>query len=251
MGRATEPGRVAPVGPKAREWTAAENRLPAGHGRQRLMKVEVHIVRLFIAIELPKDVRDYLGGLSREWQGTWNQQRPLGFTPEEHPRPTWVAAAIFHVTVKFFGEVPEPDVTTVCGALAQTVGAGVMRLQPDRIECFPPSGPVRTITAGLGGDVGRLQRLHREIDERCAAIGYSPEPREYRPHITLARAKSPLPRYMRNRLVEMSAARLPGPGFEATEFVLMESRLRPAGPEYILMARFHIDTSSRKLDVDE
>jgi 2'-5' RNA ligase len=194
-------------------------------------------MRLFTAIELPAPVRNHLAGLAREWADNWGEEL-LGLSNEDYPRASWVRPENLHVTLKFLGEVPEPDVPKVCDALSGCVSPGAMRLNADRVECLPPRGPVRVIAASVGGDVGRLALLHQEIERACDKVGFAPERREYRPHITLGRAKVPLPRHVREGLAAAGAGHFPGPEFEAREFVLMESRLRREGAEYVPAARF-------------
>jgi 2'-5' RNA ligase len=194
-------------------------------------------MRLFTAIELPASVRNHLAGLARAWAENWNEEL-LGLSHNEYPRVSWVRPENLHVTLKFLGEVPEPDVPRVCEALSDCAFSEPMRLNVDHIECLPPRGPVRVIAAGVGGDVGRLILLHREIEDACGKIGFAPESREYRPHITLARAKVPLPRHVRESLSAAGGRHVPVPAFDVREFVLMESRLRPQGAEYLPVARF-------------
>jgi RNA 2',3'-cyclic 3'-phosphodiesterase len=194
-------------------------------------------MRLFTAIELPAPVRDHLAGLVREWAENWGEEL-LGRSNEDYPRASWVRPENLHITLKFLSEVAEPDVPKVCDALSGCAAPGPMRLSADHLECLPPRGPVRVIAAGVGGDVGRLALLHQEIERACDKVGIAPERREYRPHITLARAKVPLPRHVRERLAVAGARHLPSPVFEAREFVLMESRLRREGAEYVPATRF-------------
>jgi RNA 2',3'-cyclic 3'-phosphodiesterase len=199
-------------------------------------------MRLFTAIELPAPVRNHLAGLAREWAENWGEELP-GLSNGEYPRASWVRPENLHVTLKFLGEVPEPDVPRVCEALSDCASPRPMRLNVDYIECLPPRGPVRVIAAGVGGDVGRLILLHREIEDACGRIGFAPESREYRPHITLARAKVPLPRHVRESLSAAGGRHVPGPAFDVRESVLMESRLRPQGAEYLPVARFPLGTA--------
>jgi 2'-5' RNA ligase len=194
-------------------------------------------MRLFAAIELSEPAHKHLAGMAREWQERWGEEL-LGLSDREYPKPSWVRPANLHVTLKFFGEIAEPDVNGLCGALASVTLAGAMRLNADRVECLPPRGPVRVIAAGIGGDVGRLRQLHSEVERAVEVVGIAPERRDFHPHVTLARAKVPLPRHTRDSLAKAGTARLPGPAFDVTEFVLMESHLSPQGATYVRVSRF-------------
>jgi 2'-5' RNA ligase len=199
-------------------------------------------MRLFTAIELSTPARNHLAGLARKWTENWGEEL-LGLSNDEYPRVSWVRPENLHVTLKFLGEVPEPQVPKVCQALSDWASPGPMRLNADHIECLPPRGPVRVIAAGVGGDVGRLTLLHREIDRACGLLGFAAESRQYRPHVTLARAKVPLPSHVREHLASAGNPHMPGPAFDVAEFVLMESRLHPQGAEYLPVARFPLRTA--------
>src|SRR5688572_9193777 len=178
-------------------------------------------MRLFAAIELPDQIRRQLVGISRDWQERWGEEI-LGLSNDEYPHASWVQPGNLHVTLKFFGEVQESEVPVLCGALSSIAGPGRVRLQADRVECLPPRGPVRVVAVGIGGDAGALRQLHAAVERGCEPAGFPAERREYHPHITLARAKTPLPRYARDNLVKAGCRRLPTGEFDVTEFVLME-----------------------------
>ena len=197
---------------------------------------------MFLAIELSDQLRKQLAALSQHWQDTWGE-RLLGNSPRPYPRCSWVRPQNLHVTLKFLGEVEESRVAEVCSALAQVRLRGVLQLQADRIELLPPRGPVRVIAVGLGGDIIPLDELHKSIESECKAIGFPPEGRKYRAHVTLARARVPLHAVVRPTLVEAASSHLPAVPMQVREFVLMESRLHRDAAEYIPLARFGAESS--------
>jgi RNA 2',3'-cyclic 3'-phosphodiesterase len=195
-------------------------------------------MRFFAAIELPDQIRRQLAAISQDWQEQWGEEL-LGLSSDEYPRASWVRPQNFHVTLKFFGEVHESNVPVLCDALSSVAVPPAFRIKADRVECLPPRGPVRVIAVGIGGDAGALRQLYAAVELKCEAAGFPADRGDYHPHITLARAKTPLPRYARSNLVNAGAARLPTGEAHVGEFVLMESRLvGPTGPEYIPVARF-------------
>lgn len=193
-------------------------------------------MRLFLAIELPEPARERLSELSREWRRNWGE-RLLGPGRFPYPQCSWVRERNLHLTLKFLGEVEGSRVPELCDLLRTIELPGLLSLTPDHIECLPRRGPIRVIAAGLSGDLPQLKQFHAALDAACGKIGFPPEGREYRPHITLARARSPLPD-IRARLAELAARGLPAPTITAHEFVLMESRLHRDAAEYVPLARF-------------
>ena len=184
-------------------------------------------MRMFIALELSDAVRQHLAGLSARAKGLL-------------PGCSWVRPESLHVTMKFLGEVAEPKVGAVCAALNGVTAGGPILLRASHLECFPPRGRVRVVAAGLAGDVERLRTLHREIDRACADVGIPTEGRRFVPHVTLARARRGQPSRVREDLAEFAHDDLPGPDMVAHKFTLMESRLKPAGAEYLPLSRFAI-----------
>src|SRR5437016_9832715 len=122
-------------------------------------------MRLFTAIQLSKETRDHLAGMKTRWCAL----------PDDAPKCSWVRPENLHVTLRFFGEVPDADVPAICSALAKLQVPGPIRLEPDRIECFPPRGPIRTICVGLSGDLDRVQKLYRGVEECAVMNGFQAE----------------------------------------------------------------------------
>ena len=180
-------------------------------------------MRLFLAIELPDAARTHLADLCGRLR-TWK----LAIVPPQN----------LHVTVKFFGNVEDVAVQALCGALREVASGEAAQVWADRCELLPPRGPVRVVAAGLGGDVGRLRSMHREIEKACEGQGFAPERRQYLPHVTLARARDGLPARERDEFPQALSKHFPGPQFNVSGFTLFESRLGGGPPQYIPVARF-------------
>ena len=192
-------------------------------------------MRLFLAIELPDDVRQHLAtwGCSHvPAVHTYLKQRQinarLSVTPPQN----------LHVTLKFLGEVEQSGIKPLCDALGSVRLEVASPVRPGHLELLPHRGPVRIVAVGLDGDVGRLERLYREVDDACEREGLAAERRPYLPHVTLARARDPLPAERRDRLREMMDRGFPGPDFDVRGFTLFESRLGAGPPQYTPLARF-------------
>ena len=201
-------------------------------------------MRLFLAIDLPADIRRVLStvrelAISHDAQSDWHA----------HP-VTWVRPENLHVTLKFLGEVPEAALPQLRGVLEQVPRAGPLALTTEGFQFFPDRGPIRVIAAKIGGDdVGRLALLQRSLEDACEDLGYKREGRAFRPHVTLARSRDGLPAHVRPVFVDRRKSGwflhdYPGlrepldAAFAATEFVLVQSQLLPAGPVYTPVATF-------------
>lgn len=185
-------------------------------------------MRLFLAIELSEPARQHLVGVQRDLQA--DPHSVLGVA--------WTKAENLHVTLKFLGETDEQHLPELCAALSD-MHVEPMELVADRLEYFPPRGPVRILAAGIAGDQGRVCQLYDRIEGKCIELGFPAERREYRPHVTLGRSREglgPVGSFRRN--VRDATMREPGPSFVAGRFVLIESELLPRGPRYAVLATF-------------
>ncbi|HSV13719.1 MAG TPA: RNA 2',3'-cyclic phosphodiesterase [Tepidisphaeraceae bacterium] len=182
-------------------------------------------MRLFLAIELPRVVREHLRGLQ-------------AIVAEYAPKAALVPTENLHLTIKFLGEVDDRRLAALEESLEKLHRVGVIMLQAQDLECFPLRGPIRIIGAAVGGDLTPLLALQKAVEQRCQYLGFDTEARGFRPHITLARAKAGLPPAARATLTLAAQSSWPGPTFTIDHFTLMRSVLKPKGAEYHAVRTF-------------
>ena len=183
-------------------------------------------MRLFVAIELFRALRTHLTQL----QDAIRILSPnLSFTRPEN----------LHLTLKFLGEVADRDVPALTDALASISPVGEFELTTTGIICFPDRGRIRVISADVQPNATLLE-LQQRLDAVTELKCFPREQRPFHPHITLARARTPVPAPMRQTLTAAATTDKPAPTMTAHEFVLMESRLHPKGAGYTPSARFYI-----------
>ena len=186
-------------------------------------------MRLFLAIELPDSVHDFL----KQVRNSFSVQER-----EANGLVSWVRAENWHITLKFLGEVEPSRITALTSAL-EMVRIESIDLFGGHIQYFPTRGPVNVISIGLGGDIGRLNELHEQIELRCKNIGFPTEGRAYTGHITIGRTKKIAAHSTTKRLRQIKFSELfPGPKFTVQSFVLMQSELDARGSRYTTLARF-------------
>jgi RNA 2',3'-cyclic 3'-phosphodiesterase len=134
-------------------------------------------VRLFIALNLPDDVRTALHEATA----------PLR---EAAPRAVaWVRPEGVHLTLKFLGDVEEPRVAHVEAALRRVAAAhAVVRVAIGGVGAFPSLARPRVVWAGVEASP-RLELLQHDVEAACAALGFEVEGRAFRPHVTLGRVR--------------------------------------------------------------
>lgn len=177
--------------------------------------------RLFVALDVPHDVREELFD-------------DLGTLRSELQDGRWAPAANWHVTVKFLGAVDAARVPWV----EERVSFVAERTTPFDARILGmgtfPEGRrrARVLWAGLEAPEGRFAQLTTDLDETMAPE-FGAERRPSTPHLTVARFDPP---------TEMPAT-LPlvtSRTFPARELVLYRSHLRRPAPVYEPVARFFL-----------
>jgi 2'-5' RNA ligase len=168
--------------------------------------------RLFVALDLPRELRSELG----EWQ-----RRAVG----DGLRAVDLEA--LHVTLAFLGGRPESEVGVVSAAVrAAVAGLAAPRLRVTGVSGVPPRRP-RLFALDLADEDGRAAAVQAAVSEALVAGGwYEPERRAFWPHVTVARVRG------RGRVgPAVPAEGLPGEPFDARAVTLYRSHLgggRPA-----------------------
>ena len=177
------------------------------------------MIRAFLAIELPEALRSGLAQVQEELKRSRADVR-------------WVAPGNIHLTLKFFGNVPDDEIDTLAQAAREAAAeTPPLQLQATGAGAFPSPTAPRVVWLGLGGEIVPLTQLFYRLEKAFAALGYPPEGRAFNPHLTLGRVKSPANRDKLARLL----AKLPPldwPPFEVRELILFQSVLSPQGSKY-------------------
>ena len=130
-------------------------------------------MRVFIAVELPNEIRKALGDVQRAL-------RPLTDTAR------WVAPESIHITLKFIGEVPEKRIDEIDAAFTGLTWKP-FTVTVRGVGFFPGTRSPRVFWAGM--EAPTMQGLAEQLDARMEQIGFEKEKRAFRPHITLARSR--------------------------------------------------------------
>lgn len=176
-------------------------------------------LRAFIAVPLPEAVKTALGEVGRVLSSQ---------IPRQAVR--WVKPDRMHLTLRFLGETPLSSLPAIAAGLDEIVAEkSPLLLYLGQLGCFPSSARPRVIWAGTTGNEEALQRLKREIDELLQPMGWQPETRPFRAHLTLGRVKES--GKLKGVVWNAELEPLPVP---VTEIQLIESELLPAGPRYTI-----------------
>lgn len=145
---------------------------------------------------------------------------------------TWTKAGGIHITLKFLGDIEEGSIEKVAAVIEEaSKGQTPFEISINGSGAFPNLKNPRVVWIGVEDGANGLSKLQQGLDDRLKALGFEPEEREFRPHLTLGRVKGPRGKE------RLSAAVSELKGIEIGLFtvdrvILYKSELKPTGAVY-------------------
>lgn len=184
-------------------------------------------MRLFIAIEIPDDIKNEMADVQRRLKGSGVEA-------------SWTRAGGIHLTLKFLGEVPEVKIPEIIRTLSDTLrGTAGFQLEVARVGTFPNPRNARVVWIGVSGEVGQLTKLQVAVEGSIVGLGFEREDRPFTPHLTLGRIKSLGPRDTWLKSLD-SVKDVRFPAFPVKAVSLMKSELKSTGAVYTEMGRVNL-----------
>lgn len=178
------------------------------------------MIRLFVAIDFPEEVRKMLSAMC------------YGI-----PGAKWVPEEQFHLTLRFIGEVDGGLFRDIADTLAD-VRSAPMSIRLRGLGYFPPRKQPRVLWVGIE-PAAEVSLLRDRVESKLVRLGLEPEGRKFSPHVTLARLNdTPLPkltRYLSGNALFASEI------FPVTEFSLYSSVLTPKGAIHQIEASYPLE----------
>jgi 2'-5' RNA ligase len=171
------------------------------------------MIRLFAALDIPDDI------------GADLQRRQQGL-----PGARWRPLDALHITLRFYGEIPEAQAAELDAELAAVSGRP-FEVELEGVGCFGEGRDIRAVWAGVAENPA-LQRLHEKCEQAARRVGVAPEKRAYRPHLTLAYLNGADPGRVAAWIQNHNL--LKSPPFRVTWFGLYSSWLSRGGSRYDL-----------------
>jgi 2'-5' RNA ligase len=182
--------------------------------RDRTSRPEARALRLFVAVEIPTEMKAIVDTEMERWR-------------RDFPQARWAPVDNWHVTVKFLGQVyprlQDWVQDQIAGVASRTsaFSTGVTG-----VGAFPSNRRARVVWVGLDDRAGRMAELALALDAALASE-FRPETRPFTAHLTVARSDPPLslPEGFGEMIVETE-------GFTVEQVVLFRSHLRRPAPIY-------------------
>jgi RNA 2',3'-cyclic 3'-phosphodiesterase len=170
-------------------------------------------MRLFIAVEAPEEVKEYIVQLQEHIK---DSRSKIKFTDKNQ----------IHLTLKFLGKV-QPHIAEEVKNILKTVKFKPFSVYLDKIGFFPSESYISVVWVGLEPENPVLD-LQKDIDEKLKNL-FDKE-KDFKAHITLARIK-----YTNNKeefIKKLKNIKVEKKKIEVRSFKLVKSNLTPLGPVY-------------------
>ena len=175
------------------------------------------MIRLFAALVPPPEIAEAL--IARQAGLTSAAWRPLD---------------ALHITLRFFGELPETTADDLDTELAR-VGGAPLTIELRGVGAFADGADIHAVWAGVAENPA-LRQLARRCEMAARRAGLNPESRSWRPHVTLAYLNQPEPATVAAWIQANNLLRSPPFGIDA--FGLYSSRLGAEGSRYRLQRSY-------------
>jgi 2'-5' RNA ligase len=189
--------------------------------------------RLFVALDLPDEVRDGLAAWGRQALGD--------------PALRRVAPESLHVTLAFLGYLAEKEIPRLA-EIVEASGGPAPRIELGNPVQRPERGRARLFA--LPAESPATVELQAGLQEKLVeAHLYKPEKRPFWPHVTLARVRREERDSKRPALVSQPPKALPQDllqPFDGIRIVLYRSELQPQGAQYTPLAQVELPAGGRQ-----
>ena len=176
-------------------------------------------MRLFVAINLPSNVKDYLYDLCKKINSN-------------NIKVNWTHKKNLHLTMKFIGEVGDSKLNEIKDRLSH-IEYEKFSLNLDTIGFFPNNNFIRIIWIGVNPEE-KVIELQKKIDS--GLLDLISKDQRFDAHLTIGRIKN-----IKNReefIKKIKDTKLEKIQFNVNEFKLMKSTLSKDGPTYEEIANF-------------
>lgn len=181
--------------------------------------------RVFIAIELPIEVRERILAHVK-------QVRKL--VPDA--QAGWGRPENIHLTLKFLGDTPQPQVENISEATSRSVSQiRSFKLGVAGSGAFPRRSVPKVLWIGVSDHEGKLADLHARLEEECSLMGFKKEERRFHPHLTVARLRKP--QDARSLAAAHNQLQFEPTEFDVSEVLVIRSELSSAGSRYTTLSR--------------
>lgn len=182
-------------------------------------------MRVFLAIDFPEEIKNLI-------------IRDISSLRKTFPSLKWIKKTSLHLTLKFLGDTEPIKIAQLNHTLENAFkDIEPFILKTKEYALFPNVRKARLFYLGIEKS-HTLFQCYKIIEEKLRLSDFEKEPREFHPHITLARIKvTHLSEQENTQLTSHSSLKME---VRVNEITLMQSKLLPDGARYTPVQRFSL-----------
>ncbi|MBA2494146.1 MAG: RNA 2',3'-cyclic phosphodiesterase [Acidobacteria bacterium] len=151
-------------------------------------------------------------------------------------RVGWEKTEKLHLTLKFLGDTEESKTAELSQAVEKIARENPnFKLRILETGVFPSMHNARILWLALKDEKGSLMKINEQLESACGKLGFAPEKRNFKPHLTIARLREPnkskdlVEKHLNNIFETVE--------FKAGEIVIYESKLQSSGSIYSVVSK--------------
>lgn len=179
-------------------------------------------MRTFIAIELPKEIKDFLSRIQERLRASGADVK-------------WVQPENIHLTLKFLGEIDGEKLEKIIRILEDACGQKTsFPMRMAGVGAFPKIKIPRIIWVGVDKGGSEAEEIAGVLEEEITKLGIPAEEKKFSAHITVGRSRSGLNRQKLIQEIENLKDNFERGTceFRVLKISLFKSTLTPKGPIY-------------------
>jgi len=190
-------------------------------------------MRLFIAIELPQQLKDKLAALQMQLKKSGADVK-------------WVSPHNIHLTLKFLGETGAERLPGIIAAM-ENAAHDTKPFQASLSFCgaFPKIEFPRVIWVAIDKGENETKLLAQRLEDELKETGIPKEERIFTAHLTIGRVSSPQNKAQLVKSLKEAENYFGGQNIEfgVNRITLFKSTLGPGGPSYEALKEVNLTTS--------
>ncbi|MEW6096428.1 MAG: RNA 2',3'-cyclic phosphodiesterase [bacterium] len=177
-------------------------------------------IRTFIAINMTNEIKERLSKIQLELK-------------KANADVKWVNHEGMHITLKFLGNVIIGELESVYQmVLEATSDFNQFTLSLSSLGTFPNLSSPKVVWVGVEKGKEQCIELAKRLDDNLLRLGFPVEQKEFIPHLTLGRVKSPRGRNELSKLISKVEKLKSFGQMEVSKIEVMGSQLTPKGAVY-------------------
>ena len=141
-----------------------------------------------------------------------------------------------HITVRFLGDIT-PDTAEKIFEEMKKIQFTPFNVQISGLGVFPNLHYPRVVWAGMTEGADQLKNVFTQLEPRLQGLGFTPDPKGFSPHLTIARVRSGTNKTQLAEFINKNANYDFG-AIKAECLRLKKSDLTPKGPIYLTFKEF-------------